>query len=271
MEIKMKKKSLYTLMLFALLFVSSCNSQNTCKVEDYYLNEDIFKIDTTYSNVFIDGISFKIRILSDKLNEHLENYEEPEFEFDDVSPKTVVFYSDETGKIAYVKKFDASKPFFMKQCGNLSKDGKLYLHWMSSGGGSGFSSNTSLVSLEDGKIVHTEIFNSGEMDFVLFNKNDKEIYILKGIWGDELDINGEPVETHFSDHKYKILQYRYGYDGFEEKEIGTTKNKYSSLDEGKSGIEILNDILKGENFMPGNTVVSEYLIFDNFNGVIIAQ
>jgi len=271
MEIKMKKKSLYTLMLFALLFVSSCNSQNTCKVEDYYLNEDIFKIDTTYSNVFIDGISFKIRILSDKLNEHLENYEEPEFEFDDVSPKTVVFYSDETGKIAYVKKFDASKPFFMKQCGNLSKDGKLYLHWMSSGGGSGFSSNTSLVSLEDGKIVLTEIFNSGEMDFVLFNKNDKEIYILKGIWGDELDINGEPVETHFSDHKYKILQYRYGYDGFEEKEIGTTKNKYSSLDEGKSGIEILNDILKGENFMPGNTVVSEYLIFDNFNGVIIAQ
>lgn len=267
----MRKISIFGLLLFVILSSSSCSSQNTCTIESYYLNSDIFNTDTTYSNILIDGKSFTIKVLSDKLDEHLEKYEEPEFEFDDVSPKTVVFYSSETGKIAYVKKFDASKPFFFKQCGDLSKEGKLYLHWMSSGGGSGFSSNTNLVYLESGKIKISNVFESCEIDYVLFNKNDKEIYVLQGIYGNELDENGEPIETHFSNRRYRVLQYRFGYDGFDEKEIGSTKNRYSGGDEGKSASEILKDIISGETFMPGNTVVSDYEEFSNWNGQIINQ
>lgn len=267
----MRKISIFGLLLFVILSSSSCSSQNTCTIESYYLNSDIFNTDTTYSNVLIDGKSFTIKVLSDKFDEHLEKYDSPEYEFDNISPKTIVIYNNQTGKISYVNKFDSSKPFFIKQSGNLSKVGKLYLHWMSSGGGSGFSSNTSLVFLEDDKIQISETFNSGEMDYVLFNKNDKEIYVLSGIWGDELDENGEPIETHFSEHRYKVLQFRFGYDGFEEKEIGITKNKYPSGDDGISSTELLQLIISGEDFMPGNTVVSEYNVFDNFNGEMLTK
>lgn len=235
----------------------------TSNIENYYMNEDIFKKDTTYSNVLIDGKLFKVNILSDKLNEHLEKIDFSEYEFVNTT-KTIVIYN-EANKIVYADKVGAGITLssLFKPNGNLAKDGKLYFHWVSSAGGSGYSSNTSLVSLVDGKIVITDIFDSDELAFILFNKNDKEIYILRGIIG-----NGE---THFSKHKYKVVQYRYSDVGFEEKILGTTKNKYSSLDEGKSATEILNDIIKGEDFMPRYIVVTEYIIFNNFNGVIVAQ
>jgi len=243
--------------------------QNSCKIEDYYLNDDIFKIDSTYLKVSIDGKSFKVKVLSDKLNEYLEEFELSEYDFNFLSPKTVVFYSDETGDIVFVKKFDPSKHNFFKQSGNLSKEGKLYMNRMITAGGSGISSNLSLVSLKDGKIVITEIFNSGSMDFILFNKNDKEIYFLKGIWGQELDQNGNPIESHFSKHRYKILHYSFRNGGFRENEIGITKNRYSNWDDDKPGTEILSDIIKGENLIPKSTIVSDYVCFDNFEGKIM--
>lgn len=268
----MRKISIFGLLLFVILSSSSCSSQNTCTIESYYLNSDIFNTDTTYSNVLIDGKSFTIKVLSDKLDVHLEKIDFSENKFENSSPKTIVI-NDESNKIVYAKKFDVliTTVSFNKQSGNLSKEGKLYFHWMSSAGGSGFSSNTSLVSLEDGKVVLTEIFNSGELSYVLFNKNDKEIYVLSGMWEHELDENGEPIETHFSEHRYKVLQYRFGYDGFNKKEIGITKNKYPSGDDGISSPELLQLIINGEDFMPGNTSVSEYNDFDNFNGEMLSK
>lgn len=255
MFIKLLKNSI----LFGLLIVTSCKNQNTFNIEDYYLNENIFKIDTIYQNVQINEKSFKIKILRDKLDEKLE--------FDEVSPKTVIFYSNETGEIEYVKKIDISKLFFLKVNKNLSEDGKLYLHYVSSFGGSGYSSKTSLVYLENGEIVIKEIFQSSEIDFVFFNKNDKEIYILKGIWNNKLDPDGKLIETHFSNHKYKILQYLNEDSDFEENEIGITKNKYSSLEEGKSPINVLSEIIKNEKIIQINTIATEYMAFDNFFGV----
>jgi len=85
--------------LFTVLIVSSCNVQNSCKIEDYYLNDDIFKIDSTYLKVSIDGKSFKVKVLSDKLNEYLEEFELSEYDFNFLSPKTVVFYMMRLGTL----------------------------------------------------------------------------------------------------------------------------------------------------------------------------
>jgi hypothetical protein len=254
-----------------LFFFRFCSSQNICNLENYYLNDDLFKTVNTYSKITIDGKPFKAKIFRDKFDENLRKYDEPESEFEDAAPKTLVLYSDETQRIVYVNKFYYSKISLAKLCGNLSKVGKMYLNCLSYGGGSGFSSNTNLVSFEEGKIVLTEVFNSSTLDFVLFNKNDKEIYILKGIFNHESVENAIDVETHFSNHRYQILRYRYGYNSFEQKIIGITINKYASLDDGKSAIEIFDDIIKGENFMPLITNLAEYIIFDNFGGAFIAK
>jgi hypothetical protein len=266
----MRKISFFVLILFTILVDSSCSSQNTYTIEDYYLNSDFFNIDTTYNNVLIDGKSFKVNVLSDKLNEHLEKIKFSEDEFENSSPKTIVIYN-EANKLVYAKKMDTpiTRISLTKQSGSVSKEGKLYLNWMSSGGGSGFSSSTNLVFLEQGKIKITNIFNSGEMDYILFNKNNNEIYVLKGIWNDSLNENGDPIETHFSEHRYKVVQYRFGNGSYEEVEMGVTKNKYSSLDDGISGKELLQLIITGEDFMPENMMVSHYMVFDNYNCKII--
>jgi len=242
------------------------NSSNTSMIEDYYKNEYIFNIDTVYTDVLIDGKSFKIKILSDKSEEYLGKNREPDPEIADYILKTIVIYSDETGKIAYVKKFDDSKPHFVKQCGNLSKKGKLYLHWMNSGGGSGFTSNTSIVSIVDGKIAIEKIFNSCELDCIYFNKNDNEIYIFKGIWGSYKGHNGELLtESHFEDHRYDILQYRFEQNKFHENKIGITKNKYSDSD------DLLKKIIQNENIPSGKINHREYVYFNNYSGEILVK
>ena len=241
------------------------NSSNTSMIEDYYKNEYIFNIDTVYTDVLINGKSFKIKILSDKFDDYLGKNREPDPEIADYILKTVVIYSDETGKIAYVKKFDDSKPHFVKPCGNLSKKGKLYLNWMNSGGGSGFTSNTSLVSLVDGKIAIENIFNSNEMDCIYFNKNDNEIYIFKGIISLDQYQNGNLLESHFSDHRHEILQYRFEQNRFHENKIGMTKNKYSSSE------DLLKKIIQNENIPSGKINHREYVYFNNYSGEILVK
>lgn len=251
-------------MLFSVV-ISNCIPNNSTTIENYYSNPKIFNIDTIYEKVLIDGKYFTIKVLSDKLNENLEKYNKKELEFNDVSPKTIIIYSSQSGRIKYVKKFDSSIPFFSKTNGNLAKDGKLYLHWLSYGGGSGYSTYTNLVSLKNGKINISWILESSEMDYLLFNKNDKELLVLKGIWGNDLDEFGDPIETHFSKHKYKIMYYRISSNDFEEKELGITKDKYSSEDDGISNKQLLNQIIKGERFLEKNIIVSDYINFNNYN------
>ena len=94
----MRKISIFGLLLFVILSSSSCSSQNTCTIESYYLNSDIFNTDTTYSNVLIDGKSFTIKVLSDKLDVHLEKIDFSENKFENSSPKTIVI-NDESNKI----------------------------------------------------------------------------------------------------------------------------------------------------------------------------
>jgi hypothetical protein len=265
----MKIISFINLFQFVIFILIGCKSKNASSIESIQLNSDNFNVDTAYSNVLIGEKLYTITVLEDKIDEKLEGYESSESDYD--SPKTIVIVNGQTGEIAYVSKFESSKPFFLKQSTSLSKVGKLYFHVVQFGGGSGFSSSTSLLAIKENKIQIIKIFNSCEIDYILFNKNDKEIYVLSGIWSDGLDKNGEPIETHFARHRYKVMRYLIGSDSVEEKEIGVTKNKYSSGDDAISSTDLFQLIINGEDFMPDSIDVSDYNVFDNFSGGIFIK
>jgi hypothetical protein len=224
---------------------ASCKAQNSVNIKNYYADTTLFKTDTTYNNVLIDGQQFSFKILRDKLNEHLEKFTEngePNFE---QSPMTVILTNNNDGKIIYIKKFDfepddypsLSYSFYKGQSQHLNDNGKLYLMLNKGYGGSGSRSIRYYINFKDNKINFSDLFSSsGELSYIVYNKNDNEIIVLDGIW------NMKENESHFANHRYTITKYTFDKKGFDKKEIGQTKFKYSSLGEDKPISQILVDI-----------------------------
>jgi hypothetical protein len=231
-------------------------AQNSCTLESYYSSEEIFRIDSVYEKVNIDGQTFTIKVLYDKKNEHLEDVGElDEYAFSSDSPITLVFYKNE--KIIYAKKFGYDLPRIFKAGNDLTVGGKLYLGWFSSGGGSGYSVETYLVSLRDNQIVMDDVMETNELSYTIYNKNDNEIYLLQGIWGyNGEDTDSEEFETHFSDHKYEIFVYSYDSDGFGVDSKGVTKNKYTS--EWDDSKDLLREIFRKETFLPYEININDF-------------
>lgn len=263
----MKKIKVFILTLMTLVLFTNCNSQVSNDLENYYTNTEVFKTDTIYNDVLIDGRKFTIKVLSDKLNEHLEPYEKTEIEDEDLSPKTIVFYDIDSSKIAYVKKFDIStkfhtdysslKPSFEKLNGDIRKEGRLYLNLFNSNSPAPtYKNNIYHVYIEKGKIQLSKIFESYELSSIYFNKNDKEILVFESIWNS--DDGGR-----FSDHKYKITSYKYSYYGFETDEYGTTFNKYPS--ESFEIGTVLPLMKTYEKFLPNGISASDYIQYTVFD------
>ncbi len=229
-------------------------TQNNCTLESYYSSEEIFRIDSVYEHVNIDGQTYTIKVLYDKKNEHLEDVGElDEYAFSSDSPITLVFYKNE--KIIYAKKFGYDLPRIFKAGNDLTADGKLYLGWFSSGGGSGYSVETYLVSLQDDQINMEKVLTSNELSYQIYNKNDHEIYFLQSIWEMNPEDSDE-FEAHFSDHKYEIFVYSYGSDGFEVDSKGVTKNKYAS--EWDDPRDLLREIFRKETFLPDEIDINNF-------------
>ncbi|MBU3676406.1 MAG: hypothetical protein FGM54_04390 [Chitinophagaceae bacterium] len=117
---------------------------------------------------------------------------------------------------------------------------------------------TKVIYSKDNKIGISSVLQSSELDYIFYNRNDNEIYCLEGIWQMELDNTGMPIETHFDNHKYKVKHYQYHENDFKLNELGITKRKYASLNEGSSPYDIFGEILINENFMPNNIDLSKY-------------
>lgn len=222
------------------------------KLEDYYLNLDYFSIDTSYENVQIEGKIFNIRILTERYDEYLEliKFDESD-DFMNNRPRFILVLEKGSDKVLFVQKIDLpiTNITLFKPNNELNREGRLYLNYISSGGGSGYTGELFSLTFDNGKIKLIEIVQFGELDLFLFNKYKSQIIALKGIWGNELDGNGDPIETHFSDHRYKITEYNMIDDYYEEKELGTTKYRYQGLDGESSALEIIKEILKKENFL----------------------
>ena len=254
------KKNVFFVLLLNIALMS-CEAQNSDNPIDYYSNSTIFKVDTIIQDVLICGNKFSIKILRDQVDEQLNPFleeDEPSFR---QSPMTVIFINNTDGKVVYLKKFD-SEPndypylnysFYKSQDQSLNTNGKLYLLLNKNFGGSGSISNRYLIDYKDNKICFSHLFeSSGELTYILYNKNDNEIIVLDGIWNTKED------ESHFANHRYKIKKYSYTDGRFLEIEIGKTKFKYSSLDENKSNLEILKDIKTKEPLLLIDLKLSNY-------------
>jgi hypothetical protein len=265
-----KTNSLLLTLALIIIFTSS-KAQNSNKLKSYYADTTLFKIDTVINNVLIDGKKFSVKILRDKFNEHLEKFtdeDEPNFS---QSPMTIILTNIVNNKIMYVKRFDfepndypyLNYSFYKGQQQHLSDKGKLYLLLNKGYGGSGSQSTRYFINLQDNKINFSNLFNSSdELSYVIYNKNDNEITVLDGIW------NTEENESHFANHRYIITKYVFSNGSFEKKEIGQTEFKYSSLDEDKSSLQILEDINTREPSLLKQIDLADYNIRQSNDGVI---
>jgi len=244
------------LLIFLILFtaLSSCNVKQSNSFEEIYSDTSLFKTDTILSNVRIDDKQFSIHILRDKYNENLERYSENEPDYSSYSfsssPVTIVFTNFENEKIVYIKKFEDYYPYFMKGGSKtLSSEGKLYFKQIISAGGSGYRQKNYWVFLDEGKLKFTEIFDSGELSYIIHHKNDNEILVLDGIWGRDDD-------GHFSNHRYKVTKYII--DDYRKVEVGETEYKYSSSDVDKPITQILSEIKENEPELLSKIDLSDY-------------
>lgn len=251
------KFHLIVLLSASFLTLPGAFAQQQCDLESYYSNTELFKTDTVYNNVEIDGKYVTIKVLSDRRNEYLETYEESEYGWGNYAPKTLVMYDESDRRMIYVKRMSDAIPEFEKTNKDLSKEGKLYLRWFSSGGGSGYLLESYYVHLEEGKIVLDELFTTNELSFILHRKDDSEIYVLQGIWDMAVDEETGDFESHFADHKYEIFCFRFGENGLEGTSLGVTTHKYASLDEGKSVLEIFREIQRKEKILPSGVKIEE--------------
>lgn len=257
----MTRKNSIIVTLILITVLTSCKAQNADNIESFYSDGKLFKIDTVINDILIDNKSFSLTVCRDKLNEHLERFtesEEPTFE---QSPMTIVFKNSNDGKCVYIKKFDfepndypyLNYSFYKSQGQTLKDNGKLYFYLNKSYGGSGSRSNTYLIDFKGNQINFSQLFeSSGELTYIVYNKNDNEIIVLDGIW------NMKEGEGHFANHRYKIKTYTYENNSFTEKEIGQTKFKYSSLDENKPISQILSDIKAKEPILLNGINLSDY-------------
>lgn len=232
-------------------------SQRDCDLESYYNNTAIFRVDSIYSNVRIDDQFFTIKVLSDRVDEYLEPYTEEQVEQWNDGQKTLLFFDQKTQKLVFAKKFGFAIPEFEKTSGNLSKEGRLYLRWFSSGGGSGYLLESFLVYLDEGRIRTNELYTTDELDFIVPHKNDQEVYILRGIWDMTIDDETGDFESHFADHKYEVFLYTFSGSQISEKSLGITEKKYASLDQGKSALEIFMEIQINEKIIPSTVKVAD--------------
>lgn len=252
----MKKITLFLYLPLYLIFMFSCQAQEN-KINEHFSDETFFKVDTTYKSVDINNIKYNIAIQRDKFDDNLKPYENIDSLGMDnpilFSPVTIVFRNLDN-KVQLVKKYDYYPLYVFKGITkNLSNPGKLYLKRFISAGGSGYTEPYYLVIKENEEIVVKEIFEIGTLDFISFNKNDKEVLVLYGIWNSS-------SETHFDDHKQRLVKYTFdSNNSFTERELGTTKFKYGSINKEKSIRDVLFEIKRREPYLLKNIFLEDYI------------
>lgn len=231
------------LFLGSLIFLFFFNSKNSTQdeIKSLYTNSPLYKIDSTIRNVLIGNDLFTILVLRDKFDEHNKKFIDgtdtaSEGYSIEQSPITLMILRNDN-KVVYKKKLTiyhvTTDPddypfiiyrFFKGQNQDLDKSGKLYFLLNTSYGGSGSTSNYYSIDLNENKITMSQIFKStAELDYIVYNKNDQEIYLFGGIWDGSDD-------GHFGNHRYEIKKFNFKDGIFLETKIGKTKLKYSSLD-----------------------------------------
>lgn len=258
----MNKYITYLAFFWVSIFLSNCQSTtDKCSISnDHYSNTKLFKVDTVYTNVDMGNINCTVKIVKERLNENLEEYpdvSEDEW-WEDGAPKLLIVYDNSNCRMIFRKKIEGMKVVLFKKESDLSKQGNLYVHLISSGGGSGFTAWTNRFILENGKLELQQLFQTGELTNIYFNQNDQEIILLRGIW----EMNNEN-EAHFDPHKQSVSICRFGETQFIVEDIGTTKYVYSS--ENITSNQMLKNIVNKERNIL-NVNPTNFIGFNNWDG-----
>ncbi len=175
--------------------------KNNClhNLQNIYFNPKLYKIDTIYQNVLIGNRIFKTVIFSENFDKFGKYNPD-----NDWSIKNVVIFDAKTEEIVFKKRFEFDEGLnslfsLHKLNKSLNTEGKLFLDWIGSGGGSGYKITTYLIDINENEVEFQELFISGELSHILF-LNDQFIKIT-GIWS--LD----EKETHFDAHRCEISFY----------------------------------------------------------------
>ena len=273
------KNSTYSFFLLFICFIlNNCTSSTNKNLENKISNNkicdlenDVYSEKATYitdficSNVFIDNRFFTIKIVRDKfLNDSIPYKFEVENWWENESPSTLLIYDNSTCELVYSKKFEDVKLTLSKVNGEFSKEGNLYLHLISCGGGSGFTTWINRIDIYNGRIRLEQLFDSNELSVILFNKNDKDIILLNGIWDMSGWSDNLEGETHFSEHRYKIKSFKLNKNKFVLKKFGITESKFSTNN--KSDYELLEEIISIEKLDLPYQNFEQFKAFDNWLG-----
>ncbi|MBL0234684.1 MAG: hypothetical protein IPQ08_13640 [Chitinophagaceae bacterium] len=257
----MSKIRLLLLTIYFLTFLTLPKAQTPNQLKSLFADKTLYKTDTVIKNVLIDGTKFSIKVLRDRFDEHLDKFTEEDEPSFTQAPITVVFTRPTDDNPIYIKRFDfepndypyLNYSFYKGQEQNLSNPGKLYLLLNKGYGGSGSTSSRYFIDFKDREINLNPLFtSSGELSYIVYNRNDNEIIALDGIW------NMDENESHFANHKYIITRYVNSKGSFDKEEIGQTKFKHSSLDENKTISQILSDIKVKEPSLLTRINLSDY-------------
>lgn len=241
--------------ILLISIVCSCNAQES-KIHEYYADETFFKFDTTYNSVDIDNKKFNISMQRDRYNERIEPYSDNDsIDVDNsisYSPVSVVFRNQDN-LIQLVQKYDYYPTELYKGVSqDLSKSGRLYLVRSESANNAWVLRTHYLVFIYEGEIRIREIFKSGTLSFVAYNKNDNEILILNSVWGGG--------ETAFEKHRQEIVKFRFDEShSLVSQNIGITKFKYGNEMTDMTASQVLNQIKRTEPNLLRNINLSDYI------------
>lgn len=217
-----------------IIFLGCGNSKQSIKDLGYYSDTGRFFMDTIYKKVNLEGQNYSIWVLRDNYDTNNVRYDrtiEDGFNIRSIynSPVTVLFINPKK-EIELIKHFGLYCPVFFKPSGKgIESQGKLLYKRNFGAGGSGFREQMSLVFLQDKKVETNDILETGELDYLLFKTDEKQILVLNGIW------DMEAREGHFENHRFEVNNYELNYQNYLDKVfICTTNSKYVCPDFGNA-------------------------------------
>jgi len=258
----------YSLKLFLFLLtaghICKCAAQKMPTI-GYPDTTRVFKLDTVFKHVWVDGKFVAIKILHDRYDPEHKSYEQVGPDDCYNADLTLLISDEKSKKNSYMKKFKHApndRPYVsysLYKCKDqrLSDSGRIYFMMNETYCGSGSRYIWYSIELDKGVIHLTELMEpTGRSAGLIYNKNDKEVLLIVGLWAQS------DSEMSLPGHLYRISLCKYdsSQHSFSRHEIGVTRQRYPTIDEDNSELQVLREIKKREPGILGSVNVGEYVL-----------
>lgn len=175
----------------------------------------------------------------------------------DYGPKTLVV-TDMNGEIHFEKKYYNEVPRLFKINKSLHAPGRLFVSFLSSGGGSGYTESLFWLDFFDGKLVLESIATTTELSYVYYNSAESKCLIVDFIW-DMGDPETADFESHFSAHRCAVRLVEIGDLVATEKQLFTSVKKYEMAENETDVSALLQRLYADERNQFGDLRISEFV------------